>query len=84
MAVVDYGFAPGAEQAMVELLRHLAAQAVRRGRTGVSLGLPPPGPLEPLLADVPHTILEFYCFAPGLPQPEPGDITGVYLDPFYL
>ena len=84
MPVVDYGFTPGAEAAMVEMLQHLAALAVDRGRNELALGLPPPGPLDVLLQGLPHTVDEFCCFIPVIPVPEEGAIKGIHLDPFYL
>jgi hypothetical protein len=81
--VLDYGYAAGAEEAMVEVFMALMAMAAEGGRNQLSMALPTESRLYSLMEGLPHSTTPFRILTPGIPTPR--KINGsVYLDPIYM
>lgn len=80
--VLDYGYAAGAEEAMVEVFMALMATAAECQRNRLSIALPTESRLYSLMAGLPHFTTLLQILTPGIPAPE---VRGsVYLDPVYV
>jgi hypothetical protein len=81
--VLDYGYAAGAEEAMVEVFLALMAMAAAGDRNQLTIALPAESRLYTLMEDLPHSTSLFQILTPGIPTPR--EIKGsVYLDPVYV
>ncbi len=81
--VLDYGYAAGAEETMVDVFMALMALASESERDRLSIALPAESPLFPLMADVPHSTTVLQILTPGTPTPS--EVSGsAYLDPVYV
>ena len=76
-AVVDWGYAPGREDAFAELLACLAAETRALGRTSLTICEPRPGSLA---LELPHRRSAVSLFTPSLPPPADVAISGLYFD----
>jgi len=81
--VLDYGYAAGAEEAMVEVFLALMAMAAEGDRNQLTIALPAESRLYALMEGLPHSTTLFRILTPGIPTPR--EIKGsVYLDPVYV
>lgn len=81
--VLDYGYAAGTEEAMVEVFMALMAMAAERERNQLTIALPTESRLYTLMEGLPHSTTPFRILTPGIPTPR--EIKGsVYLDPVYV
>jgi hypothetical protein len=81
--VLDYGYAAGAEEAMVEVFMALMAMAAEWDRNQLTIALPTESRLYSLMEGLPHSTTLFRILTPGIPTPR--EIKGsVYLDPVYV
>ena len=81
--VLDYGYAAGAEEAMVEVFMALMATAAEWERNQLSIALPTESRLYSLMEGLPHSTTLFRILTPGIPTPR--KINGsIYLDPVYV
>jgi hypothetical protein len=80
--VADYGFRPGAEQALATLLRLVAAVAASWGRQEVMMTVPSASPLPGLLADLRPRLDSLRFFVTGDARKDVGD--DIWVDPVYL
>jgi GNAT superfamily N-acetyltransferase len=74
-AVVDWGYAPGHDDAFAELLGALAVDARTLGRTSLTVCEPGTGAITPVL---PHRRSAIALFTPSLGAPE--SVDGLYFD----
>ncbi|MGA2285371.1 MAG: GNAT family N-acetyltransferase [Dehalococcoidia bacterium] len=81
--VLDYGYAAGAEDAMVEVLMALMAMAAECQRDRLSIALPVESRLFSLMADIPHFTTTLQILTPGTPAPSE-DSGSAFLDPVYV
>ncbi len=80
--VLDYGYAAGAEEAMVEVFMALMAMVAECQRDRLSIALPMESRLFSLMAGLPHFTTLLQILTPRIPAPE---LRGsVYLDPVYV
>jgi hypothetical protein len=81
--VLDYGYRPGADEAMVEVFFALMESAARAERNELWIALPVERRLFSLMADLPHSTTLFQILTPGIETPK--DIAAsVYLDLVYV
>jgi GNAT superfamily N-acetyltransferase len=81
--VLDYGYAAGAEETMVEVFMALMATAAECQRDRLSIALPAESRLFSLMAGLPHFTTVLQILTPGTPAP--AETTGsAYLDPVYV
>lgn len=80
--VLDYGFAEGAEEAMVEVLTALMAMAAECERDRLSVALPTESRLFSLMMDLPHSTTFLQILTPRISAPEASG--SPYLDPVYV
>jgi hypothetical protein len=81
--VLDYGYRPGSDQAMVEVFFALMESAARAERNELWIALPVERRLYSLMADLSHSTTLFQILTPGIETPK--DIAAsVYLDLVYV
>lgn len=81
--VPDYGYAAGAEEAMVEAFMALMEMAAESERNELSIALPTESRLCSLMSSLPHSTTLFRILTPGITTPR--EVTGsAYLDPIYV
>ena len=88
-AVADWGWAPGRREAFAELLRCLAAEARRLGRSTLTICEPSPGLPAAKAGALPDPGLPGHrvavsLFTPALQPPPAGSIRGLYVDMLYV
>ena len=81
--VLDYGYADGAEEAMVEVFFSLMEAAAVAERNELWLALPVERRLYAMMATLPHSTTQFQILTPRIPTPK-GIEGSVYLDPVYV
>lgn len=81
--VLDYGYAAGAEEPMVEVFMALMAMAAEWERNELSIALPTESRLYSLMEGLPHLTTLFRILTPGIPTPRKTN-GSVYLDPVYV
>jgi hypothetical protein len=80
--VLDYGFAAGAEEAMLEVFMALMALAFESQRDRLSITLPTESRLYELMKGLPHFTTLLQVLTPRIPTPKAHG--SVYLDPVYV
>ncbi len=75
--VLDYGYAAGAEEAMVEVLMGLMAMAAEGERRDLMISLPTESRLFSLMDDLPHSTTLFRILTPGTPDTSEDQRLGV-------
>lgn len=84
LVLLDYGYVPGEDAPMLELLGALQSVAAARGRQVLELSVPEQRPLFQPVMDRAASHIRFK-FLGGAPLPGPGDhLQGIYIDPVYL
>ena len=81
-SVADWGFAPGREAAFAELLRGLAGEAHRLGRTALSISEAAPGAVPDPGLRAHRTAVAL--FTPTVQPPPTASIRGLYVDMLYV
>jgi len=81
-AVLDWGHAPRQRDALALLLRSLAAEARRAGRTALTLCEPSPGVLPD--TGLPARRWSLSLVTPTLPPPPRQSIRGLFADMVYV
>jgi hypothetical protein len=81
-SVVDWGFAPGREEAFAELLRGLTAEARALGRSTLTICEPSPGSVPD--AGLPGHRFAVSLFTPTIQPPPEDSLRGLYADMLYL
>ncbi|HWQ27603.1 MAG TPA: GNAT family N-acetyltransferase [Dehalococcoidia bacterium] len=77
---LDWGYAPGHEDAFAELLRSLAARAREWGRDTLTICDPGSAPE----AGLPSITWSLNLFTPGIPSPAADAVAGLFIDLAYL
>lgn len=80
--VVDWGRAPGADEAFAALVRRLAAEARALRRSSLLVCEPHPGAIPDI--GLPARRFSLAVFTPTLEPPAAADIRGVYVDLLYV
>ncbi len=81
--VLDYGYAEGAEEALVEVFMSLMELAAEGERSDLWVALPTERRLFTMMQPFPHTTTLFCILTPGI-EPPPSLGSSVYLDPVYV
>lgn len=82
MAVLDWGWVPGEEEAFAALLRSLAGEARRLERHSLTICEPAPGALPDI--GLPSDTWSLSLFTPGIDPPPAGETRGIFVDLVYL
>jgi hypothetical protein len=81
--VLDYGYAEGAEEEMVEVFMSLMEIAAEKDRNDLWIALPVERRLCGMMERFPHTTTLFHVLTPGIETPTSLG-SSVYLDPVYV
>ncbi len=81
-AVLDWGWAPGREDAFAALLRSLAAEARALGRDALTMCEPAPGALPD--PGLPSRSWSLNIFTPAVYPPAAEDVKGIFVDLVYF
>ncbi|HEX5265396.1 MAG TPA: hypothetical protein VFW24_01350 [Acidimicrobiales bacterium] len=81
--VLDHGFAPGAGEEQVALLRSWAARLVELGHTEMTLVTSESSPAYPVVAPL-AAKLDPFAYRMAVPEPEGTGERGVYVDAIYF
>ena len=82
--VLDYAFAPGAEDAFEALLRAWCAWLAARGMDRLSMFTSPASAGSALITALAGEVEAFNMWTPGIAPPQDAEQRGIYVDPVYF